>query len=218
MPGVALPGASRSKSGCGETGQGLASYGRSLRSGRRVLAAADVVHVPLHPGEAPPLSRIPERPGSCDPVKARRLSMTAVTADLVAPNSGAGGVLTIASLFLACEAVLSVFAPVSIAVTSSGEISQAACKNRKHGGGSAKLTKTAAIGGDMLAVEGTDTEEVAKLIVAATESAGRNEASKAAHTSYPSLDPAMVLFQSIIQIRMVRCLTVLPSSVRIARG
>ena len=52
----------------------------------------------------------------------------------------------------------------------------------------------------MLAVKGTDTEEVAKLIMAATESAGRHEASKAAHTSYPSLDPAMVLFQSIIQI------------------
>ena len=71
-------------------------------------------------------------------------------------------------------------------------------KNRKHGGGSAKLTKTAAICGNMLAVEGTNTEEVAKLIVAATKSAGRHEASKAAHTSYPSLDPAMVLFQSIV--------------------
>ena len=54
--------------------------------------------------------------------------------------------------------------------------------------------------GDMLAVEGTDTEEIAKLIMAATKSAGRHEASKAAHTSYPSLDPAMVLFQSIVQV------------------
>jgi hypothetical protein len=34
-------------------------------------------------------------------------------------------------------------------------------KNRKHGEGPAKLTKTVAIGGDMLAVKGTDTEEVA---------------------------------------------------------
>jgi hypothetical protein len=75
-------------------------------------------------------------------------------------------------------------------------------KNRKHGGGSAKLTKTAAIGGDMLAMKGMDTEEVAKLIMAATESAGRHEASEAAHTSYPSLDPAMVLFQSVVQINV----------------
>ena len=71
-------------------------------------------------------------------------------------------------------------------------------ENRKRCGGSAKLTKAATIGGDMLAVEGTDTEEVAKLIVTATESARRHEASKAAHTSYPSLDPAMALFQAIV--------------------
>ena len=50
----------------------------------------------------------------------------------------------------------------------------------------------------MLAVEGTNTEEIAKLIMAATESARRYEASKAAHTSYPSLDPAMILFQSVV--------------------
>ena len=73
-------------------------------------------------------------------------------------------------------------------------------ENCKCCGGSAKLTKTATIGGDMLAVEGTDTEEVAKLIMATTELAGRHKASKAAHRSYPSLDPAMVLFQAIIQV------------------
>src|SRR5689334_10201965 len=61
-------------------------------------------------------------------------------------------------------------------------------ENRKRCGGSAKLTKTATIGGDMLAVEGANTEEVAKLIMATTESAGRHEASEAAHTSHPSLD------------------------------
>ena len=52
----------------------------------------------------------------------------------------------------------------------------------------------------MLTVEGTDTEEVAKLIMTATKSARRREASEAAHTSYPSLDSAMVLFQSIVQV------------------
>src|SRR6186713_1817491 len=73
-----------------------------------------------------------------------------------------------------------------------GGILSGGLKNPKHSGGSAELTKTATIGGDILAVEGANTEEVAKLIVAATKSAGRHEASKAAHTSYPSLDPAMV--------------------------
>jgi hypothetical protein len=51
-----------------------------------------------------------------------------------------------------------------------------------------------------LAAEGTNTEEVAKLIMVATGSAGRHEACKAAHTSYSSLDSAMVLFQSIVQV------------------
>jgi hypothetical protein len=39
----------------------------------------------------------------------------------------------------------------------------------------------------MLAVGGTNTEEVAKLVMPATESAGRYEASKTADTAYPSL-------------------------------
>ncbi len=58
--------------------------------------------------------------------------------------------------------------------------------------------EAAAIGGDMVALEGTGTEEVTKLIMAWAESAGRQESSKAVRTSYPSLNPAMVLFQSIV--------------------
>ena len=46
-------------------------------------------------------------------------------------------------------------------------------KNRKDGGGSAKLTKTAAIGGNMLAVEGTNTEKVAKGSVQKLGGSGR---------------------------------------------
>ena len=52
-----------------------------------------------------------------------------------------------------------------------------------------KATKTAVIRGNMLTVEGTDTEEVAKLIMAETELAGRYETSKAAHTSIRPLTP-----------------------------
>lgn len=97
--------------------------------------------------------------------------------------------------------VLSGIAPVSITMTLSGDLSSGR-RNRKHGSRSATLTKTAAIGGDMLAVKGTDAQEVAKLIMATTEPGGRHEASEAAHTSYPSLDPAMVLFQSVVQINI----------------
>ena len=50
----------------------------------------------------------------------------------------------------------------------------------------------------MLAMEGTETKEIAKLIMAATKSPSRDETPKAAHTSYPSLDAAMVLFRSIV--------------------
>jgi hypothetical protein len=71
-------------------------------------------------------------------------------------------------------------APISIAV-SSRELSSG-LENRKRCGGSAKLTKTATIGRDMLAAEGTDTEEIAELIMLSAESAGRHEASEAAHT------------------------------------
>jgi hypothetical protein len=67
--------------------------------------------------------------------------------------------------------------------TTPGRSLSSSPKNRKHSSCSAKLTETATIGGDMLAVEGTDTEEVAKLIMTATKSARRRKASEAAHTS-----------------------------------
>ena len=47
---------------------------------------------------------------------------------------------------------------------------------------------------------GPAAKEVAKLIVLAAKAIGRTMLFEAAHTLDPSFDPAMVLFQSIIQI------------------
>jgi hypothetical protein len=52
----------------------------------------------------------------------------------------------------------------------------------------------------MLAVKGADTEEVTKLIMATTEPAGGDKTSEATHTSYPSLDAAVILLQPIVQV------------------
>ena len=54
--------------------------------------------------------------------------------------------------------------------------------------------------GDVLVVTGSATEKVAELIVLSAEPVCRVMLLEAAHTSDPPLDPAMVLFQSIIQI------------------
>ena len=53
---------------------------------------------------------------------------------------------------------------------------------------------------NVLIVAGSAAEEVAKFVVLAAEPVGRVMLLEAAHTSDPSLDPAMVLFESIIQI------------------
>ena len=49
-------------------------------------------------------------------------------------------------------------------------------------------------------VTGSAAEEVTEFIVLSAEPIGRVMLLEAAHTSDPSLDPAMVLFKSIIQI------------------
>ena len=58
----------------------------------------------------------------------------------------------------------------------------------------------AAGGWNVLIVAGSAAKEVAEFIVLAAETFGRTMLFEAAHTSDPSLDPAMVLFKSIIQI------------------
>ena len=50
----------------------------------------------------------------------------------------------------------------------------------------------------MLVVTGSAAEKVAEFIVLSAEPAGRVVLLEAAHTSDPSLDPAMVLFKSIV--------------------
>jgi hypothetical protein len=53
---------------------------------------------------------------------------------------------------------------------------------------------------NVLVVTGSAAKEVSEFIVLSAEPVGRLMLLEAAHTSDPSLDPAMVLFKSIIQI------------------
>jgi K+-transporting ATPase c subunit len=53
---------------------------------------------------------------------------------------------------------------------------------------------------NVLVVTGSAAKEVAEFIVLSAEPAGRVMLLEAVHTSGSSLDPAMVLFKSIIQI------------------
>ena len=53
---------------------------------------------------------------------------------------------------------------------------------------------------NVLVVTGSAAEEVAEFVVLPAEPVGRVVLLEAAHTPDPSLDPAMVLFKSIIQI------------------
>jgi hypothetical protein len=62
-----------------------------------------------------------------------------------------------------------------------------------------KVTASAACW-NVLVVTGSAAKEVAKFIVLAAEAVGRAMLFEAAHTLDPSFDPAMVLFQSIVQI------------------
>ena len=51
-----------------------------------------------------------------------------------------------------------------------------------------------------MVVTGSAAEKVTEFIVLSAESVGRVVLLEAVHTSDPSLDPAMVLFKSIVQI------------------
>jgi hypothetical protein len=53
---------------------------------------------------------------------------------------------------------------------------------------------------NVLVVTGSAAEEVAEFIVLTAESVCRVMLLEAAHTSDPSFDPAMVLFEAIIQV------------------
>ena len=71
---------------------------------------------------------------------------------------------------------------------------------------------------NVLVVTGSATEEAAEFVVFSAESVGRFMLLEAAHTSDPSFDPAVVLFQSIVQVDIRPVTDVAPSVERIARG
>ncbi len=60
------------------------------------------------------------------------------------------------------------------------------------------VEQATAVGGDVLAVTGSGPEEVAELVVGSTKALGRSEALEAAHTSDPSFDAPVVLFQYLL--------------------
>ena len=59
--------------------------------------------------------------------------------------------------------------------------------------GAAKVVESAAAGGDSLTLSGAGTEEVAQLIVGATEFTGRPWTLELAHRTVAVLDAAMIL-------------------------
>ncbi len=61
-----------------------------------------------------------------------------------------------------------------------------------------EVEQATAVGGDMLAVTGSGPEEVAQLVVAATEALGGSEAPEAAHTSDAAFDAAVILFKAVV--------------------
>ena len=65
------------------------------------------------------------------------------------------------------------------------------------------MQQSATVGRDMLMVAGTEAEAVAQLVVASTEPLGRGEALEAPHTSDPSFDAPVILFQGIVFLSAV---------------
>src|SRR3712207_7040413 len=67
-------------------------------------------------------------------------------------------------------------------------------------GGAAEVKQATAVGGDRLVVAGAGAEEVAELVIAATEALRRSEALEAAHTSRAPFHAAMVLLQPVVLV------------------
>jgi hypothetical protein len=61
----------------------------------------------------------------------------------------------------------------------------------------------AVVGGDLLIGSGAGTEEVAQLVVGATEFASRSWAFEPAHRTIATFDTAMILLQAVIEILAV---------------
>ena len=63
-----------------------------------------------------------------------------------------------------------------------------------------KCTQSTAIGGNMLAMEGLDTQEISEFVKGTAKSARRGETLEASHGSVSILDPAMVLLNFVVQV------------------
>ena len=83
---------------------------------------------------------------------------------------------------------MSDIAPAGIIRSSSTEARSVYFHDGQHRRGSAEKTKSAMIGGNMLAVAGSEAKEVAQLIVPSAEPSRRARALEAAHGSVSALD------------------------------
>jgi hypothetical protein len=70
-------------------------------------------------------------------------------------------------------------------------------ENSQHSRRTTEMKVTAAVGRDVLAVTGAGAEEVAELVMAATEALGGGEAVEAAHTSRAPFDAAVILLKPV---------------------
>jgi hypothetical protein len=84
--------------------------------------------------------------------------------------------------------------------------------------GAAKEVKSAVVGGHLLIGSGAGTEEVAQLVVGATEFASRSRALEPVHRAIAAFDAAMTLLQSVTEILAVAMPHTCARVVRIARG
>src|ERR687884_1828191 len=73
--------------------------------------------------------------------------------------------------------------------------------DRKRSRGAMEVEQATAVGGDVLVVASVRAEEVAELVVAATEPLRRGEALEAAHTSCAPFHAPMILLQPVIFVR-----------------
>lgn len=88
----------------------------------------------------------------------------------------------------------------------------------QHRRGAAEKAKSAMIGGNMLVVVGPGAEEVAQFVVSSADPSRRSRAFEAAHGPVAALDAAVILFDQVVHVLAGPVSTLLPNSVRIARG
>ena len=82
-----------------------------------------------------------------------------------------------------------------------GEFGLRGLEHCEGAAGTTEVDQAAAVSRNMLVVAGAEAEEVAELVIAATEPLRRSEALEPPHTSCAPFDAAVVLLQPVILVR-----------------